>query len=116
MLSCLLKNFSCLQEKEFILNYFYSGNFLYVDLISKWIEKVASFWFAFFYKLKFQEMSCINVAALVVFKIIIIITIKTCSQKARKAFDVNRLSSVEAPGFVPTDTNLESVLTFHSGI
>lgn len=116
MLSCLLKNFSCLQEKEFILNYFYSGNFLYVDLISKWIEKVASFWFAFFCKLKFQEMSCINVAALVAFKIIIIITIKTCSQKARKAFDVNRLSSVEAPGFVPTDTNLESVLTFHSGI
>lgn len=69
-----------------------------------------------FYKLKFQETNCINVAALVAFKMIIIITIKSCSQKARKAFDVNRLSSMEAHGFVPIDTNLESVLTFHSGI
>lgn len=68
-----------------------------------------------FYKLKFQETNYINVAALVAFKMIII-TIKSCSQKARKAFDVNRLSSMEARGFVPIDTNLESVLTFHSGI
>lgn len=81
-------------------------------------EKVGVFFVLLsFYKLKFQETNCINVAALVAFKmIIIIITIKSCSQKARKAFDVNRLSSMEAHGSLPIDINLESVLTFHSGI
>lgn len=70
-----------------------------------------------FYKCKFQETNCVNVAVLVAFKMVIVITtIKSCSQKARKAFDVNRFSSMEAHGFLPIDTNLESVLTFHAGI
>lgn len=70
-----------------------------------------------FYKCKFQETNCVNVAVLVAFKMVIVITtIKSCSQKARKAFDVNRFSSMEAHGFLPIDTKLESVLTFHAGI
>lgn len=47
---------------------------------------------------------------------IIMITMKSCSQKARQAFDVNRLSFIEAHGFQQIDANLDSVLTFLSGI
>lgn len=48
-----------------------------------------------FHKLKFQKTDCINVITLIAVKIIMI-TIKSCSQEARKKFDVNRLSSMEA--------------------
>lgn len=69
-----------------------------------------------FYELKFQKINCINVTALIAFKMIIMITMKSCSQKARQAFDVNRLSFMEAHGFQQIDANLDSVLTFLSGI